>query len=330
MVKFEDRGLVLRYNVSDVTAYLGEKHGPDYVDYRNKWENAGKDGTCSEVPLCIYLELNSHCNLKCKMCPHSMDFFTRPAGKMSMDIIDKIVEQCKQLKIPSILLGASTECLTHPDIKEILQKLKSTGVLELFLLTNGVKLTEEISNLIVDLQIERLNVSIDAATSETYKKIRGSELSIVENNINNFLKIKAEKKSKLPFLRVSFVKQEDNIHEIDNFYEKWKDYADTVDFQTMVDFSMLNELENVDCEEFMCESLYQKIAIGWDGNLYPCCGFFQKYLLLGNINDMSIIEAWTSPKMINMRKNFLKHPPLACKNCYKFRSYTEDKVQASV
>lgn len=41
-------------------------------------------------------------------------------------------------------------------------------------------LNEELCNYLVDIQYERVYISLDAALPETYKMIRGADISVVE------------------------------------------------------------------------------------------------------------------------------------------------------
>ena len=66
-----------------------------------------------------------------------------------------------------------------------------------------------------------LRVSIDAATAETYKKMRHSDkFEIVEENIKKFVEIKQQLGLVLPQVRISFCKTYLNSNEENQFIEK--------------------------------------------------------------------------------------------------------------
>jgi radical SAM protein with 4Fe4S-binding SPASM domain len=277
-----------------------------------------------QAPLSFFMELVSYCNLKCKMCFRNYD--TKDKIKryaLPLEIIDNVAQQCKSLNIPSVEYGGgASECLLHPEIKTIIRKFIEAGAIDNIITTNGHKLSEDISIFLIDIGVERLHVSIDAATPETYKKIRGANYSVLEKNIFNFLRLRKERNAQLPFLRVSFVKQKDNIHEVDDFLNKWKDIADYIDFQDLLDLSTVNNLKQVECEGFYCPVPFQKIGIDYEGNILPCDPFHSRHLKLGDIKNMSLKEAWDSEKhrelieSHKLRRNFL-----VCRNCYGNRTY---------
>ena len=68
--------------------------------------------------------------------------------------------------------------------------------------------------------VTRLFVSIDAATEETYNKVRipvskrlleENRLKKLENNVKNFIKLKNDLNKRLPLTRVSFVALKENF-----------------------------------------------------------------------------------------------------------------------
>ena len=70
--------------------------------------------------------------------------------------------------------------------------------MDVFLFTNGTLLNKEKSKMILESNITRLFISIDALTSETYNKIRvpvskrlknSNRIVELENNIKNFMHI---------------------------------------------------------------------------------------------------------------------------------------------
>ena len=169
-----DRVHVTRYDMTDVLGKLEAVHGQRFVDYRRAWDETCKGRAASEYPLYIVIGVNSDCNLCCKMCVRHFDKEMNAKHiYMPLETIDKIVEQCKAIHVPSVLIGQEAECLLHPEIKEILKRIKQIDPVDFLLITNGILLNKDMSKFLVELEIDRLQISVDAASKETYKKIRG-------------------------------------------------------------------------------------------------------------------------------------------------------------
>ena len=316
--KGEDRGHITRYSMTNVLEKLKEIHGKRFVDYRKAWDESEKCKNVPEYPLYIELGINSDCNLRCKMCArYHDDRMNHKHMNMSLELIDKIVEQCKEFKLPSILIGQESECFLHPQIKEIIQKVKMIDPVDFFIITNGTLLNKEMSKFLIEMEIDRLQISLDAATDETYKKIRGGDLRVVEKNIHDFIELRNGMGKERPFLRLSFCKQTDNLFEQEQFIEKWKDIADIVDFQEYLDLSNVLHPVKKEYKEYYCPDPFQRLVFDYDGNMYGCCSMgYNKYFHIGNINEMTIMEAWKSAKMEELRESFRTQKlSNVCLNC---------------
>jgi len=292
-----------------------KKYGNAYVNYRKILDQSEKNLALNAYPPLILLEVTSFCNYRCKMCVHTIlnDFKN---DMMSVELVKNIAKQCKELKVPAITIGAGYECLIHKDIKEIVNIiLNETDVIELWLITNGKELTEDIANFLINMEIGVIAISIDAVKPETYKSIRGGNLQIIENNIKRLIDIRNQMKKDFPLVRVSFVEQEKNKDEADLFIEKWKDIADIIDFQKLFDYEKyyglkklppINELKP---HSFFCSTPYRLLSIRCNGDIEPCCvGGLEKIcktesIVIGNISIMSLLEAWNSKK-INLFRNY--------------------------
>lgn len=318
VVKKLDNRQLLHYEFTNVEKTLATIHGQAFLDYRKKWDEATELKIIPEAPLYIILETNSYCNMKCKMCTRNF-FSTEKKVDISEDVVDRIVQQCKEYNIPSVFIGAAAECLINPNIKEILRKMKSISNLDCFLITNGYNLDEEMANFLIDIQFERVYISLDAAQNETYRKIRGCDLNRVEENVNRLLELREKRNSVLPLVRVSFVMQEENKSEEEQFFEKWKNKVDIIDYQCLIDYKDLDkllEIEELPETDFQCVNPFRMLVIDYEGNIFPCSSDYAYHMPVGNILDMTIEEAWNSEQMTNLRNSIINNNLCkVCRNC---------------
>lgn len=317
--KILDNRQLLHYEFTNVEKTLETIHGEAFKKYREKWNMATKLQGTPDAPLYIILETNSYCNMKCKMCTRNFFEIDNRKINISPEVIDRIVQQCEEYSVPSIFIGAGAECLINPEIKEILKKVKSIPSLDCFLITNGYNLDEDIANLLIDLQYERVYVSIDAATEETYKKIRGCDLNRVETNLNRLLQLREKRKSVLPLVRVSYVMQDENKNEEEAFFHKWKDKVDIIDYQSLLNYQeldQLKEIEELPETDFQCVNPFRTLVINYEGNIYPCPSDYSLRMPVGNVMEISIGEAWNSEQMKKLRESILnKDLCRICRNC---------------
>lgn len=322
VVEAEDRGYITRYDVSNMLEKLKKIHGQRFIDYRNAWDRTCKCEEAPEYPLFIELAITSDCNMRCKMCARNFDATLNNRHiNMPLEMVDAIVAQCKAFNLPAILIGCESECLLHPEIKELIRRIRMIDPVDFFLITNGTLLNKDMSKFLIGSGLDRLEVSIDAATSDTYKKIRGGKLEILERNIADFLDARAEMGSERPFLRVSFCRQQDNLMEEEMFLNKWAKVADMVDFQDCVDYSTITCLKEREYKEYHCPEPFQRLVIDYNGDIFGCCAFsYNHYFKLGNLKDISILDAWNSVMMKELRESFIKQNlKKVCLNCRAHR-----------
>lgn len=297
---------------------LGQQYGSRFQYYRRSYHrtlNADKGNfELPEFPVTVTMELVNRCNLSCVMCYTA----NHKGKKFTLDLptIKKLVAEGQQYGMPALLVGSGSEGLLYKDIREVIRSAKAAGVMDFFLITNGTLLTKDLSEFIIDHGVSRLLISLDAATPETFKKVRGKdELEKIERNINAFLELKKARKAELPVLRLSFCVQEVNKHEQQQFFDKWRGKVDYLDFQVLSDFSYVDEILQTgdvkqparpnDSEKLFCHHPFGYLNIWSNGDITPCCVFYGKNLVMGNTATHTLKEVWNGDKMNALRDEFL-------------------------
>ena len=290
----DESNRISRLNSLEAQKYLAEIKGEKYMQYRLDWSHYGRSQIIPTRPLQLNIELTADCNLRCQMCHRSYDIKTR-GGRLTLEEIRILAEQYKQLEIPSIWMSGG-EPLTHPNINEILRVFGRTNPLDFWLVTNGILLSNEVVETLFDGGLTWLSVSLDAVSPETYKKIRGGDLDCVHQKIENFLNARSCRKSKTPFLRVTFVRMADNEMEIEEFLRKWQNKADIIDIQTLADYHGLSDIddEDVATATYQCTAPFTLLSVLPNGDFLPCCNSFYGEKSDFNIHNASISDYWNS------------------------------------
>jgi len=159
-------------------------------------------------PLHFQLEPATGCNLRCKMC--QVPSYTRDQFKtMSLDRFRHIFDQIRPIKVA---LSGAGEPFLNKDLLAIVRYARERGAS--VLTTTNFTLCSSKLEQIVDSGLSLLKVSIDAARPETYAKIRGRDFHArIVRDIRELQRLKKEKRSATPYLRLQFVLQADSIGE---------------------------------------------------------------------------------------------------------------------
>src|SRR3972149_8259789 len=125
-------------------------------------------------PAMVEIDPTTVCNLRCVMCHNA-------TGLQRAHYVDMAtIESVRNLSLRSahnikVNLTGSGEFFCHPQWREILATL-SQGKCDILIFTNGLLLEEKDIDFIWDqTSVVRLNVSVDAASEKTYRRIRGED-----------------------------------------------------------------------------------------------------------------------------------------------------------
>ena len=313
--------------------FLYPKFGKRFIDYRSKYENYLKDKEhkyLPNFPISVILELVNRCDLECTMCYQG---FRNDAEKKTLEIKDlsKLFLEFKKNKLDALLLSSS-EPLLYKHFDKILKMAEESKIMDQFLFTNGNLLNDKNSQLILNSSLTRLFVSLDAATEETYDKVRvpvnkkilnTNRLKKVENNIIKFINLRNSLDKKIPLVRVSFVALKKNVHEVEMFIEKWINIVDSVEIQKENSIDFYDDLlrkkfdsKKLLLKKYNCNEPWGQVTIHSDGVVGPCCNTVGRNLPVGNILKQSLKEIWQGKKMNGIREGFLNNKPKqVCQLC---------------
>ena len=307
-----------------LTDVLAQKFGQKFSDYRKEYfkildnKNNNYDYV-PDYPLNVLVEVVNKCNLECIMCLSSHR--KGDTKVISNETISKLLTEFKENNLPALMFGAGDEPLMFSDIDQMWKEANLSGIMDIFIFTNGTLLNEDMCNKILEHEVSRVYISLDAATEETYQKIRltnkkideevtGNEklkiineeqnrLQSIENNIKKLIEMRNSRKLQLPQIRVSYTVQYRNKHEIDMFKEKWENVVDFIEFQETqnIQFDKLASLSETDRWKRRppmykknykkdCKAPFHSATVWADGSVIPCCTFQGKNLTLGNINGV--------------------------------------------
>jgi radical SAM protein with 4Fe4S-binding SPASM domain len=306
------------YGVETMAGKMTRRYGERYLEYRKRWAMA-EDLHAPDFPLNLELDLIDACTLSCPQCLRSPDLlpeykeFLGKGTKLEYAQIVKLLEEGQRCGLPSVNIGGSGECMLHPDFFRICRSIMDHDIIELRIISNGTRLTEEITEGLIDQQVHFLSISIDAASSQTYGQVRGKPemYQKVVDNVNRFLTLRERRNSEFPMLRVTFVRQEKNNHELTSFIDLWASKADLVDIQTYSDFRTTDLKKG-----FCCNQPWKRLAIYADGHVVPCCGFPGIVFNLGNIHENSLQSIWASEQMRGLRQAIIENKyPSQCLKC---------------
>jgi radical SAM protein with 4Fe4S-binding SPASM domain len=289
------------------------------------------------MPISISIEPTTSCNLRCPECPSGLRSFTRPTGMLDEDIFIKAIDELSPHTTYLILYFQGEPYLN----KKFFDYVGYAHSKKLYTATstNAHYLNDEIARKTVESGLDRLIISIDGTTQDTYEQYRiGGSLDKVLEGARNIVKWKKELKSKTPHLIFQMVVFSTNEYQIPELYRLAKEIGvDEVGLKTaqVYDYENGNKLlpqqekysryrKNSNGKYALknkmlnqCWRLWSGAVITWDGSVVPCCFDKDAQHNLGSMDTKGFKAVWRNTAYTNFRNALLKSRSEIeiCKNC---------------
>ena len=292
----------------------------------------------------LYIEPTSACNLNCSMC-FRHNWIDEKIGIMTDETFENILNDAECIE--AVMFGGMGEPLLHKNISQMVRRFSEKGI-KTELLTNATMLGCEMSEKLVEAELDMLWVSVDGFDGDEYEKIHvGSRFDVIMENLRYFHKIKENCET-----GITYVVMQENLEEL----KRINDFADDIGFD-YINLSYAVPSSPLKMEE----SCYDKgVLIGkqkrvdfanhyprklnycpfveedncfvkWNGDVVPCMQllhssytyFYEEKRTVmgksfGNVNKKSLYEIWNGEEYSAFRdkvKNFEFPDCVICDGC---------------
>jgi len=205
--------------------------------------------------------------------------------------------------------------------------------------TNAQFLTQSRAKELVLSGLDKLIISVDGSTQETYETYRiGGKLEKALNGIKYVVALKKEFKSVTPLVEVQFLVLKTNEHQMKEMKQLAKSLgADRLTFKTtqLYDFENGHKLMPATKKYSRykqnktgfyqlkakqpnhCWRLWNGAVVNSNGEVLPCCFDKLSEFSFGNIANDSFINNWQNKKASGFRRKILQNRKQfeMCRNC---------------
>lgn len=169
-----------------------------------------------DLPAILYVETTNRCDSLCRTCIRTFQTLEPPKDLTLAELV-RIVDQFPRLA--RVLLHGIGEPLLNPDLFRMITYLKGRGATVVFN-SDAIGLTEKKRRGLIESGLDELRVSMDAATPETYRAIRGvGTFDRVVENITALEQRKKEWSVEVPKIALWFTVMKRNIEELPAFID---------------------------------------------------------------------------------------------------------------
>ena len=177
---------------------------------------AGRPPVVATLPRSLYLETTNRCDSKCQTCIRTFQSLEPPAD-LTLAQVKAIAEQFPVLE--RVVLHGIGEPLLNAEIFEIVAYLKSRAPTVLFN-SDAISLTAERARRLIESGLDEYRVSLDAATRETYRRLRGvDQFDRVVANVRRLVELERERGRSVPRVSLWFTASRANLDELPAFVQ---------------------------------------------------------------------------------------------------------------
>lgn len=307
-------------------------------------------------PFTVLTEPTSLCNFRCIQCFQSIkadSYFSQNRMNMPLARFQRVIEQLRDWEGPKhkvLKLSLYGEPLINVHFREMLRIARDADVAErIEATTNASLLSREIAECLIEHQLDYLRVSIYASEQAKHEAITGTAIDIrtIHNNLGGLQQLKRQMGSEKPFVSCKML---DAYGEENNrFVEMYRDVADEAFIDKPhgwikvggLDFiekyyqddvgNVRVDLENNSTRRIACPMAFTTMAVRSNGDVSPCCVDFIGGTNLGNVDDRSMKDLWTSDEwyaFLKMQLEGRKRENPSCAHCdfYKNDHYIMDNI----
>jgi radical SAM protein with 4Fe4S-binding SPASM domain len=279
------------------------------------------DMAAQPFPAVIQLQTINACNAACIMCPYPLFKKEFPRGRMDDELFDKVIaEIAERPEVHTFVPMLQNEPFLDKKLFDRIARFKyvTRGRVEVELVTNGAFLTAEAIERIRQVELDVLDISLDAVSKATYERIRiGLNFDEVIAGVERVIDARLPHTS----VFVRMVKLRDNAHEVRQFAARWRARGIPVFIYTannrvgaLPQFD--DKLRLTRDQVPLLERVGRRAARAWlghcpapfattdilhDGSVLLCAHDWARKEIIGNVRDQTIAEIWNGDRMREIR-----------------------------
>jgi radical SAM protein with 4Fe4S-binding SPASM domain len=289
------------------------------------------------LPMTVSLEPTTACNLRCPECPSGLRAFTRPTGTLSRDLGHSVIDQIAPHAL-YLIFYFQGEPYIHPRFLDLVRHAHSRKLYTITS-TNGHFLDDERARATVLSGLDRLIISVDGTTQDTYAAYRREgNLQEVLDGARRLVYWRKKLGRHSPHIIFQFLVVRPNEHEIPEIYRLAREIGvDEVRLKTaqVYDYTHGNPLIPSDLRYSRylpqsdgtwqprhalnghCWKLWHACVVTWNGQVVPCCFDKDASHPMGDLRFQSLRDLWRDAPYRSFRNTLARgrnHIDI-CTNC---------------
>ncbi len=232
-------------------------------------------------------------------------------GPMDDETFDRLISELATRDDVRVVLGGFGDPLLHPRWTRCVQRCRQAGLFGIAVRTPAVTLDEQGAATLIDARVDVLNVLIDAATPDTYRRVHNADhFDQVLANIERVLEGLRRAGQPQPLVVCEMTKTRDTMDEMERFYDYWIDRTGSA---VLVGPSTYGSewpnravMRMAPPARFPCNRVFARAMVLADGRVTVCDQDFRGQQAVGSLADSSLSALWTASAMASVRQSHVE------------------------
>jgi len=299
----------------------------------------------SEKPAGISFEVTNRCNANCIFCGYR--YLKRPKTILPMQLFKKAIDEYSEIGGGNVgFTPVVGDPFLDPDFLEKIRYARSKeNIRQIGFYTNGILINKIGARDIILSGVSEITISIGGFDAESYARIfqvdrwdsvyEGLRNLLKENELfNNKVNIWIEFRSDMPawkLIKTTAYKELTRYNfnfRFNVFYDNWSNRINQEDLKGTM------RLRTPSKKREPCFVLYTGVKILSNGDVTLCgCRDLNgdSELVLGNIQNKSILNMWRDQRVKNIRSGFYRSTyPKICQDCSFYRDLSSLRREKSM
>ncbi|MCZ7586953.1 MAG: radical SAM protein [Deltaproteobacteria bacterium] len=253
----------------------------------------------------LMIQTTSRCNSGCVMCPWPDTAKEQAQGDMSDDLYARLVDEVKTFpKLERVLLYLMNEPLLDKKLpKRIEMMRRAAPQTEIYIITNGILLDEDLGERLIDSGLSWLGISIHAIDDATYKAVTGrADFDKIRPRLERFMERALAARGE-NFVQVNITKMRPHVtdEEFERAAAHWRSvgvsrvdlddgYISRAGNVPVFGHERVRTLRTSGCQTIWA---YRMAHVLFNGDVVPCCMDWRRKVKFGNVLEAGgLLNVW--------------------------------------
>ena len=260
--------------------------------------------TVDRLPIRLWVESCSACNLQCGMCPNK-DLDVSEKGSLPFDLFRRLVDEVKG-QVQDMYLHHRGEPFLNPALFDMIRYAQAAGIKTRFH-SNGTLMDEVRARALLDAGPDLVSFSVDGFEKQAYESVRvGASFEKTLENIFRLLDLRRERGLRRPYIVIEKI--------IFNHPGAIPSAAQRAQAAALARrFAEAGVDEVIEKAEYLwagetapepaagrqraavCTFPWYAAVVCRDGRVTPCPQDFHAKMVMGDLNHQTLGEIWNGP-----------------------------------